>query len=115
MIRSPVPYTPCGDGDVTAAADGGRRSPASSPVGAKTWMRWLRLSATTMRPSRGDTATPRGALNSPSAEPGEPNLNANVPLGWNTRRRWLPMSDTTRRSALSNANEPTPPSWPSYA
>ena len=59
---------------------------ANVPLGWKTWMRWLAVSATAILPS-GPMATPRGLLKSSSLLDGKrsaPILNANVPLGWKT-------------------------------
>ena len=67
---------------------------AKVPLGWKTWMRWLPVSATAIRSSP-SSATPFGDENCPSSEPYEPNAWEKVPLGWKTWMRWLPVSATT--------------------
>ena len=64
------------------------------PLGWKTWMRLLKVSATAIRSPEGANTADIGFLNCPSPVPDAPNAWSNVPLGWKTWMRLLPASAT---------------------
>ena len=67
----------------TPAPRFGPISNAGRPLGWNALTRLFPVSATTMRPDAGSTATPSGPLNEPIALPSCPNESSRVPLGWN--------------------------------